>query len=57
MLKPVSTNILTFDGKKEKFELFGNLFHTMLKMQPEMTKAMRINCFHAHLRKEALQTF
>ena len=57
MLKPVSTNTLIFDGKKEKFELFEDLFHTMLKMQPEMTEAMKINHFHAHLRKEALQTF
>ena len=29
----------------------------MLKMQPEMTEAMKINHFHAHSRKEALQTF
>ena len=57
MLKPVSTNTLMFDGKNEKFELFEDLFHTMLKMQPEMTEAMKINHFHAHLRKEALQTF
>ena len=57
MLKPVSTNTLIFDGKNEKFVLFEDLFHTMLKMQPEMTEAMKINSFHAHLRKEALQTF
>ena len=57
MLKPVSTNTLIFDGKNEKFELFEDLFHTMLKMQPEMTEAMKINHLHAHLRKEALQTF
>ena len=57
MLKPVSTNTLIFDGKNEKFELFEDLFHTMLKMRPEMTEAMKINHFHAHLRKEALQTF
>ena len=57
MLKRVSTNRLHFDGKNEKFELFEDLFHSMLKMQPEMTKAMKINHFHAHLRKEALQTF
>ena len=56
-LKPVSTSTLIFDGKNEKFELFEDLFHTMLKMQPEMTEAMKINHFHAHLRKEALQTF
>ena len=57
MLKPVSTDTLIFDGKNEKFELFEDLFHTMLKMQPEMTETMKINHFHAHLRKEALQTF
>ena len=57
MLKPVSTNTLIFGGKNEKFELFEDLFHTMLKMQPEMTEAMKINHFRAHLRKEALQTF
>ena len=57
MLKPVSTKTLIFDGKNEKFELFEDLFHTVLKMQPEMTQAMKINHFHAHLRKKALQTF
>ena len=57
MLKPVSTNTLIFDRKNNKFELFEDLFHTMLKVQPEMTEAMKINHFHANLRKEALQTF
>ena len=57
ILKPVSTNTLIFDGKNEKFELFEDLFHTMLKMQPEMTKDMKISHFHACLPKEALQTF
>ena len=57
MLKPVSTNTLFFDGKNQKFEIFGDLFYTMLKMQPAMTEAMKINLFYAHLRKEALQTF
>ena len=57
MLKPVSLNTINFDGKNEKFELFEDLFYTMLKMQPEMTEAMKTNDFHAHLRKEALQTF
>ena len=57
MLKPASTNTLIFDGKNERFEIFEDLFHTMLKMQPEMTEAMKINHFHSHLRKEALQTF
>ena len=57
MLKPVPTNTLIFDGKNEKFELFEDLFHTMLKMQPERTEAMEINHFHAQARKDALQTF
>ena len=57
MLKPVSTNTLIFDGENEKFDLFEDLFHTMLKMQPEKMEAMKINHFHAHLRREALQTF
>ena len=42
MLKPVSTNTIISVGKNEKFELFEDLFHTMLKMQPEMTEAMKI---------------
>ena len=49
MLKPVSTNTLIFHGKNDKFELLEDLFHTMLKMQPEMTEAMKINHFYAHL--------
>ena len=59
MLKSVSTNTVSFDGKKnKKFELFENLFHTILKMKREMTETMKINHFHdAHLRKEALQKF
>ena len=57
ILKPVSTNTLIFGEKNEKIELFEDLFHSMLKMQPEMTETMKINQFHAHLRKEAFQTF
>ena len=40
--------------KKEKVELFEDVFHTILKMQPEMTEAKKNNRFCAHLRKEAL---
>ena len=57
MLKPVSTNTLIFDGKNEKFELLEGLFYTALKMQPETAEAIKIDNFHARLRKEALQTF
>ena len=57
MVRPVSTTTLTFDGKSEKFELFEDLFHTMIKMQPDMTEATKINHFQSLLRKNALQTF
>ena len=54
--KPVSKNTIVLDGKNEKVEFFGDLFHTLLKMQPQMTEAMKYNHFHAHSPKEALQT-
>ena len=57
MIKPVTTSTLTFDGKNEKFELFEDWFNTLIKMQPGITEDMKINQFHAHLRKGALQTF
>ena len=52
MVRPVSTTTLTFDGKSEKFELFEDLFHTMIKMQPDMTKTMKLNHFHSLLRND-----
>ena len=57
MVRPVSTTTLTYDGKSEKFELFEDLFYTMIKMQPDMTETMKINHFNSLLRKNALQTF
>ena len=57
MVRPVSTTTLKFDGKSEKFELFEDLFHTMIKMQPDMTETKKINHFPSLLRKNALQTF
>ena len=56
-IRPVQTTLMTFDGKSEKFELFEDLFHTMIKLQPAMTEQMKINHFHSLLRKGALQTF
>ena len=56
MVRPVSTTTLTFDGKSEKFELFEDIFQTMIQMQPDMTETMKINHFHSLLRKNALQT-
>ena len=56
-IRPVNSNTMTFDGKSEKFELFEDLFHTMIRMQPEMIEQMKINHFHTLSRKNALQTF
>ena len=56
-IRPVQTTPMTFDGKSEKFELFEELFHTMIKMQPTMTEQMKISHFHSLLQKGALQTF
>ena len=56
-IRPVQTTPMTFDGKSEKFELFEDMFHTMIKMQPAMTEQMKINHFRSLLRKGALQTF
>ena len=53
-------NTLTFNGKNEKnekFEYFEDLFHTTLRMQPNLTEELKINHFHAHLRGLALKTF
>ena len=42
-----------YDGKNEKFELYEDLFHKKLKMKTEATEAMKINLFHAPLRKHS----
>ena len=55
--KPVSINSQTFDGKNEKFELYEDWFHTYISMQPAMDEQMKINHFHALMRKDALLTF
>ena len=57
ILKPASTITLMFDGKNKKTKLLKDLFHTMPKMQPELTKATKINHFYANLRKKSLQIF
>ena len=54
--RQVNANTMTFDGKSELFELLEDLFHTMIKMQPEMSEQTKINHFHSLLRKGALQT-
>ena len=52
MLKPVSTSTLIFDGKNKKHELFENIFHTVLKMQPQTTEAKKINHFLAPIHEK-----
>ena len=47
---------MTFDGKSEKFDLFEDLFHTIIKMQSEMSEQMKIIHVHSLLRKGVLQT-
>ena len=56
-MRSVQTTPMTSDGKSEKFELFEDLFHTMIKIQHAKTEQMKINHFHSLLRKGALQTF
>ena len=48
---------MPFDGKIGKFDLFEDIFHTMIKMQPEMSEQMKINHFHSSFRKGAIQKF
>ena len=55
--RPVTTNTMTFDGRSKKFELFEDLSHTMIKMQPAITEQMKINHFQSFCKKELPQTF
>ena len=57
MARSVSTPTLIFDGKSKKFVFFEDFFHTMMKMQPEMSEAMNSNHFHSVLQKIARQIF
>ena len=57
MPKSLSTTISTFTGKSEKFELFGDLSQTSLKLHNQLTQENKMNYFHFFMRSEALQTF
>ena len=57
MVRPVNTTTLTFDGKSEKFELLEDIFHTMIKMQPDMSETMKINHFQSLLGKMRYRPF
>ena len=56
-IRPVTSTTMTFYGKGKKFELFQDLFNTMIEVQPEMTEQMKINLLLSLLKKNALQTF
>ena len=57
LLKPTLPNTLIIKCTNKVIELFADLFKTMLKMQPERSKAMKIHHFQSHLQKNAPQTF
>ena len=53
--KSLTTTTPTFDGKSEKFEMFGDLFQTSLKIHKRLTDDDKINYFHSLMRGDALQ--
>ena len=57
MPKSLTTTMLTFDAKPEKFELFEDPFQTNLKIQNQLTEEDRMNDFHSLMRGDALETF
>ena len=55
--KSLTTTMPSFDGKSEKFELFEDLFQTILKILNQLTEEDKINYFHSLMRGDALKTF
>ena len=55
--KSLTTTMPTFNGKSEKFELFEDLFQTILEIHNQLTEVDRINFFHSLMKADALQTF
>ena len=47
LFKPTTTNTLYSDGKTENVELFEDFFQTMLKIQREMSDAIKTNFSHS----------
>ena len=47
----------TFYGKSEKFQLFEDLYQTILKNQNQQTEDNRIKQLHSLMRGNALQVF
>ena len=51
-IRPVTTNPMTFVGKTVKLELFEDLIHTMIKMQPAKINLVQLeNCITAYMRR------
>ena len=48
--------MFTFDGKSEKFKLFGDLSQTGLKIHNQHIEEDKLNYFHSLMRGDALQT-
>ena len=57
MPKALTASLPVFDGKSEKFELFGDLFRNNIKMYPHLTEIQKTNYFHSLLRGNALQAY
>ena len=57
LLEPVVVCAFSSDSKNDKIDIFENLFYTKFKFQLKVTEAMKVNSFHAQLRKETLQIF
>ena len=55
--KSLTTMMLTFDGKSQKFELCEDVFQTSLKIHNQLTEDDRINYFHSLMWEDALPHF
>ena len=55
--KSLTTTMLPFDGKWEKFELFEDVFQTSLKIHNQLKEEDKLYFFHSLMRGDALQTF
>ena len=55
--KALTPSLPVFNGKSEKFELFGDLFRNDIIMYPHLTKNQKINCLHSLIRGNALQAY
>ena len=55
--KSLTTTIPTLEGKFDRFELFGNLFQTRLKVPKQLAEDDKSKNFHTLKRDDALQKF